>query len=43
MERCVFCNRIVKDILTYSSSHPRGIKVRLQSVIAGRVKEILDS
>ena len=33
---------IVKDILTKSSSHPHGIKVRLQSGIVGRVKEILD-
>jgi uncharacterized repeat protein (TIGR03833 family) len=33
---------IVKDILTKSASHPYGIKVRLQSGIVGRVKEILD-
>jgi uncharacterized repeat protein (TIGR03833 family) len=33
---------IVKDILTKSASHPHGIKVRLQSGIVGRVKEILD-
>jgi uncharacterized repeat protein (TIGR03833 family) len=33
---------IVKDILTKSVSHPHGIKVRLQSGIVGRVKEILD-
>jgi uncharacterized repeat protein (TIGR03833 family) len=32
---------IVKDILTKSPSHPHGIKVRLQSGIVGRVKEIL--
>jgi len=32
---------IVKDILTKSSSHPHGIKVRLQSGQVGRVKEIL--
>ena len=32
---------IVKDILTNSASHPHGIKVRLQSGIVGRVKEIL--
>ncbi len=31
---------IVKDILTKSSSHPHGIKVRLESGIVGRVKEI---
>jgi uncharacterized repeat protein (TIGR03833 family) len=34
---------IVKDILTKSVSHPHGIKVRLQSGIIGRVKEILDA
>jgi uncharacterized repeat protein (TIGR03833 family) len=34
---------IVKDILTNSASHPRGIKVRLQSGMVGRVKEILDA
>ncbi len=32
---------IVKDILTKSSTHPHGIKVRLTSGIVGRVKEIL--
>ena len=32
---------IVKDILTKSASHPHGIKVRLQSGIVGRVKEIM--
>lgn len=32
---------IVKDILTNSPNHPRGIKVRLDSGIVGRVKEIL--
>ncbi|MFA5367867.1 MAG: YwbE family protein [Dehalococcoidia bacterium] len=31
---------IVKDILTKSSSHPHGIKVRLESGQVGRVKEI---
>ncbi|MFT6868264.1 MAG: putative repeat protein (TIGR03833 family) [Cyclobacteriaceae bacterium] len=31
---------IVKDILTSSSSHPHGIKVRLQSGEVGRVKSI---
>ena len=31
---------IVKDILTRSSSHPHGIKVRLESGQVGRVKEI---
>ncbi|OCL90494.1 YwbE family protein [Aliarcobacter thereius] len=32
---------IVKDILTNSSSHPHGIKVRLQDGQIGRVQEIL--
>jgi uncharacterized repeat protein (TIGR03833 family) len=32
---------IVKDILTKSPTHPHGIKVRLQSGIVGRVKEIM--
>lgn len=31
----------VKDILTNSSTHPHGIKVRLESGVVGRVKEIL--
>jgi len=31
---------IVKDILTNSSNHPHGIKVRLESGIVGRVKMI---
>lgn len=31
---------IVKDILTKSSRHPHGIKVRLESGEIGRVKEI---
>lgn len=31
---------IVQDILTKSGMHPHGIKVRLQSGIIGRVKEI---
>lgn len=33
----------VKDILTKSPTHPHGIKVRLQSGIVGRVKEIMDA
>jgi len=33
---------IVRDILTKSGIHPHGIKVRLDSGIVGRVKEILD-
>lgn len=31
---------VVADILTKSGTHPHGIKVRLQSGIVGRVKEI---
>ncbi len=31
---------IVKDILTNSAVHPRGIKVRLQNGQVGRVQEI---
>jgi len=34
-------NGIVKDILTKSSYHPHGIKVRLESGIVGRVQKIL--
>jgi uncharacterized repeat protein (TIGR03833 family) len=33
---------LVKDILTRSSFHPHGIKVRLETGEVGRVKEILD-
>lgn len=32
---------VVKDILTKSSFHPHGIKVRLENGEVGRVKEIL--
>jgi uncharacterized repeat protein (TIGR03833 family) len=32
---------VVRDILTKSVTHPHGIKVRLESGIVGRVKEIL--
>ena len=32
---------IVEDILTNSSSHPHGIKVRLKSGEVGRVKKII--
>ncbi|MDX2481913.1 MAG: YwbE family protein [Desulfuromusa sp.] len=32
---------IVKDILTNSSFHPHGIKVRLENGDVGRVKEII--
>ncbi len=31
---------IVRDILTNSTSHPHGIKVRLMSGEVGRVKEV---
>ena len=34
---------VVKDILTKSSNHPHGIKVRLESGQVGRVKEIIDT
>lgn len=33
---------IVKDILTKSSTHPHGIKVRLETGEVGRIKEILE-
>jgi uncharacterized repeat protein (TIGR03833 family) len=33
---------IVRDILTRSPTHPRGIKVRLEDGRVGRVREILD-
>jgi uncharacterized repeat protein (TIGR03833 family) len=33
---------IVRDILTKSTTHKHGIKVRLQSGEVGRVKEVLD-
>ena len=33
---------VVKTILTNSSSHPHGIKVRLESGKVGRVKSILE-
>ncbi len=32
---------IVKDILTRSSYHPHGIKVRLEDGLVGRVQEII--
>ena len=32
----------VKDILTNSATHPHGIKVRLESGIVGRLKEIIE-
>jgi uncharacterized repeat protein (TIGR03833 family) len=33
---------IVKDLLTNSATHPYGIKVRLESGIVGRVKEVIE-
>jgi uncharacterized repeat protein (TIGR03833 family) len=33
---------IVREILTNSSHHPHGIKVRLETGEVGRVQEILD-
>ncbi len=33
---------VVKDVLTKSLFHPRGIKVRLESDEVGRVKEVTD-
>jgi len=33
---------IVRDILTKSGLHPHGIKVRLESGIVGRIREILE-
>ena len=33
---------IVKDVLTKSSHHPHGIKVRLETGEVGRVKDIVD-
>jgi uncharacterized repeat protein (TIGR03833 family) len=33
---------VVKDLLTNSSTHPHGIKVRLEDGQIGRVKEILE-
>jgi uncharacterized repeat protein (TIGR03833 family) len=38
----VLTEGVVKDILTKSSNHPHGIKVRLEDGIVGRVKEILN-
>ena len=34
---------IVKDILTKSSTHPHGIKVRLTNGVVGRVKKIFSA
>ena len=38
----VLTNGIVQKLLTNSPTHPHGIKVRLESGIVGRVKEILN-
>ena len=32
---------VVQNILTKSPNHPRGIKVRLESGLVGRVKEVV--
>ena len=32
---------VVKDILTKTSTHPHGIKVRLTTGVVGRVKKVL--
>lgn len=34
---------VVKDLLTNSSDHPHGIKVRLEDGQVGRVQSIIDS
>jgi uncharacterized repeat protein (TIGR03833 family) len=36
-------NGVVKDILTKSAFHSRGIKVRLQTGEVGRVQEIIET
>ncbi len=36
----ILTDGIVKDLLTKSSSHPHGIKVRLENGLVGRVKKI---
>ncbi|MCD4681716.1 MAG: YwbE family protein [Bacteroidales bacterium] len=33
----------VKDILTKASSHPHGIKVRLENGLIGRVREVVQN
>jgi uncharacterized repeat protein (TIGR03833 family) len=32
---------VVKDLLTSSSTHPHGIKVRLEGGVVGRVKKVI--
>ena len=39
---CALTEGVVRDLLTKSSYHPHGIKVRLEGGIVGRVKEILE-
>lgn len=34
---------VVRELLTRSPTHPHGIKVRLESGLVGRVKQILSS
>lgn len=34
---------IVRDVLTPSARHPRGIKVRLENGLVGRVQQIPDA
>jgi uncharacterized repeat protein (TIGR03833 family) len=34
---------VVKDLLTNSATHPRGIKVRLADGQVGRVQEVMES
>jgi uncharacterized repeat protein (TIGR03833 family) len=33
---------VIKDVLTKSPHHPHGIKVRLETVEVGRVKEVVN-
>ena len=33
---------VVRDVLTKSSQHPHGIKVRLETGEVGRVKEVIE-
>lgn len=41
-ESGILTEGIVKDILTKSSTHPHGIKVRLETGEVGRIKEIIE-
>ncbi len=38
----ILSDGVVKDILTNSSNHPHGIKVRLDNGLVGRVKVIIN-